>query len=76
MVINPLSNMPEGVDVKVKEIRAGFGLMRRLMEMGFVTNAKLRIIKSSYQGPMIIALDNARFALSKGVAMKIMVEEI
>jgi Fe2+ transport system protein FeoA len=71
----PLSTVTEGSVVRVKEIHAGFGLMRRLMEMGFITNAKLRVIKSSYNGPMIIAIDNTRFALSRGMAMKIMVND-
>lgn len=76
MDLKPLSIINEGKTVKVKEIYAGFGLMRRLMEMGFIKNTKIRVIKSSFNGPMIIALDNSRFALSRGIAMKIMVQEI
>ncbi len=72
----PLSIINEGNTVIIKELNAGFGLMRRLMEMGFVTNAKVRIIKSSYNGPMIVAIDNARFAISRGIALKIFVEVI
>jgi Fe2+ transport system protein FeoA len=73
---NPLAVVQEGRTVKVKNVHAGFGLMRRLMEMGFIKDAKLRVIKSSYNGPMIVALNNTRFALSRGIAMKIMVEDI
>jgi Fe2+ transport system protein FeoA len=73
---NPLSIVQEGRTVKVRNVHAGFGLMRRLMEMGFIKNAKIRVIKASYNGPMIVALNNARFALSRGIAMKIMVEDI
>ena len=69
----PLSVIDEGTTVKVIEVNAGYGLMRRLMEMGFIKNSKIRILKSSRNGPMIIALNNTRFALSKGIAMKIMV---
>ncbi len=76
MTIRPLSSLTEGSEVSIKEISAGFGLMRRLMEMGFITNAKIRVIKSSHNGPMIIAIDNTRFALSRGMAMKIMVNDI
>jgi Fe2+ transport system protein FeoA len=72
----PLSTVQEGHTVEISEIHAGHGLMRRLMEMGFITNSKIRVLKSSFNGPMIVAIDNTRFALSRGIAMKIFVKEI
>jgi Fe2+ transport system protein FeoA len=45
------------------------------MEMGFVKNAEVRVLKSSFNGPMIVAVNDIRFALSRGMAMKIFVKE-
>jgi ferrous iron transport protein A len=73
MNAKPLSSIPEAHEVRVREVRAGRGLARRLMEMGFVTNALVRVIKSSFNGPMIVAVNDVRFALSFGIAMKILV---
>ena len=70
--ILPLIMMPERKDAKICKINAGRGLLRRLIEMGFSVNAKVKIIKSD-RGCLIVSLGGCKYALSKGIAMKIMV---
>lgn len=69
----PLIMMPEGVEGKVVEIRAGKGLLRRLTEMGFTENSVVKIL-STNRGSLIVTVNNCKYALGKGMAMKIMVK--
>jgi ferrous iron transport protein A len=70
----PLQMAPTGTDLHVIGIKAGHGLTRRLAELGFNEQATVRVIKAQGNGPLIVQLNNSRFALGKGMAMKIMVE--
>lgn len=70
----PLIMMPEGKEGRVLRINAGRGLLRRLIEMGFTENALVRVLRSD-RGSLIVAVNGCRYALSKGIAMKIMVTE-
>ncbi len=70
----PLIMMPEGSVVKISNINAGRGLTRRLIEMGFIKNANVKILRSD-RGCLIVFVNGAKYALSKGIAMKIMVSE-
>jgi len=69
-----LNQIKEGQTIKVIRIEAGQGVSARLNNMGIMPGEKLRVIKNS-QGQIIIAKDNARFALGRGMAHKIFVEE-
>jgi len=78
-VLAPLSMAPEGSLVKVKEVRAGAGLARRLAERGILHGATLRVVKSG-PGPVIVELlgplgsPGPRLILGLGMAFKILVE--
>jgi len=71
----PLIMVAEGKTCKIDYINAGHGLLRRLTEMGFTENAKIKIL-SSERGGLIIFLNNSKYALSKGISMKIFVSEL
>jgi len=70
----PLCMLSEGMEGTVVSINAGRGLERRLREMGFNSSAKIRVLRSSFGGPILVAVNNSRFALGRGMAMKIMVQ--
>lgn len=69
----PLAMLPEGDSARVCKVRAGKGLLRRLVEMGFTENASVKMIKFE-RGPLIVTVNGIRYALGKGMGMKIMVE--
>ena len=69
----PLSMASAGESVKVVAVRAGWGLQRRLAEMGLTPGVQVRIISSQRPGPVVIDLRGSRLALGHGVAHKIMV---
>lgn len=70
----PLIMVPENKECRIAKIHAGHGLTRRLIEMGFTKNARVKVLRSD-RGCLIVSLNGCKFALSKGIAMKIMVSE-
>ncbi len=68
----PLAMTPPGSEVVVAEIRAGRGLSRKLMEMGFLPGTKVRVLMNG-PGPVLVELMGSRVALGHGIAMKILV---
>ena len=70
----PLAFLGEGESGRVVEVRAGRGLTRRLLAMGIAPGMKVRVLKSSGPGPILIEVGQTRIALGRGVAMKIIVE--
>ena len=61
--------------VSVVAIKAGFGLKRRLADMGLSPGVSLRVIQSQVRGPVIIDLRGSRLALGRGMAQRILVQE-
>jgi ferrous iron transport protein A len=58
----------------VTGFRGGFGLQRRLSDMGFTPGVQVKIISSEPRGPMLVELRGSRLALGRGVAQHILVE--
>jgi len=69
----PLAFLGEGEVGRVVEIRAGRGLTRRLIAMGIAPGMKVRVLKSSGPGPILVEVGQTRIALGRGVAMKVIV---
>jgi ferrous iron transport protein A len=70
----PLAMARPGEVVTLVAINAGFGLRRRLADMGLSPGVSLRVIQSQMPGPVIIELRGSRLALGRGMAQKIMVK--
>jgi Fe2+ transport system protein FeoA len=62
-----------GEVVQVVAVRAGWGLQRRLADMGLLPGVNIRVINSQMPGPVIIDLRGSRLVLGHGVAQKILV---
>ncbi len=69
----PLAMVSPGEIVRVAGIRAGWGLQRRLADMGLTPGVQIRVMNSQRPGPVMIDLRGSRVALGHGVAQKIMV---
>ncbi|NPA04874.1 MAG: ferrous iron transport protein A [Crenarchaeota archaeon] len=57
------------------DIRAGHGLRRRLLEMGFTPGTVVEVLLSN-RGPILVLVRGAVIALGRGVARKIIVRRI
>lgn len=62
-----------GQTVKVVSLGAGWGLQRRLADMGLTPGAEVKVISSGRPGQVVIEVRGSRMALGHGVAMKILV---
>ena len=70
----PLSMVSPGELVQVVTVRSGWGLQRRLADMGLTPGVQVRVVNSQGRGPVILDLRGSRLALGHGVAHKIMVK--
>jgi len=69
----PLSMLSEGEQGKIVSIMGGRGLTRRLAELGFNLDTKVKVLRAT-SGPIVVLLRESRIAIGRGVAMKIFVE--
>lgn len=69
----PLAMAAPGELLRIVGIRAGFGLQRRLADMGLTPGIQVRVINSQMAGPVLVEIRGSRVALGRGVAQKIMV---
>ncbi|MEA3375755.1 MAG: ferrous iron transport protein A [Chloroflexota bacterium] len=66
-----------GEDVRIVAIRGGQRVRRRLADLGLTSGTTLRVIQSRSWGPLIVAFrGDARLALGRGMAHKILVEPL
>ena len=70
----PLALVPEGRIVTVSEVRAGPGMFRRLSSMGLYPSSLVEVVCAD-RGSLIVAVSGCRYALSRGMAMKVLVRE-
>lgn len=68
----PLVFARENEIVEVVKIEAGHGAYSKLMEMGIIPGAKIKMVYNA-KGPVIIAVNDSKYALGKGIASKIIV---
>ena len=69
----PLSLVAEGEKVRIISLNAGLHMRNRLLEIGIKEGETIQVIQNSY-GPVIIALKGSRYAIGRGVSMKILTE--
>ncbi len=70
----PLALLAPGTGGTVAELRAGKGMQTRLFGMGFCPDARVKV-QCADRGSIIVSVGDARYALSRGMAMKILVRE-
>jgi Fe2+ transport system protein FeoA len=77
-----LAMLPVGVKGKITRIRGGKELVRRLNDMGFTRDTEVTVVCShsspnpGHCGPLVVEVKDSRIAFGRGVAMKIMVQEV
>lgn len=71
----PLILAKPGEHLVIKEITGGAGSKMRLLTMGLRIGDKIEVINNNAQGQLAIAADFKRYALGRGLAEKILVEQ-
>jgi len=65
------------MEVIVRGVVAGYGLARRLADMGIVPGTVVRVVRqNAMMGPVEIEVRGTRLLLGRGVAAKVLVEPI
>lgn len=68
-----LSRAGAGETVKILALGAGWGLQRRLADMGLTPGVKIKVISGGRLGQVVIEVRGSRMALGHGIAQKILV---
>jgi Fe2+ transport system protein FeoA len=71
----PLSLAGTGKRLKVTGVTGGYGLRRRLAELGLTPGVPVAVVSGGHPGPLLIDIRGSRLSLGFGVAQKIMVKE-
>ena len=72
----PLSSVSSGEQVQIVNIEAGWGLQRRLADMGLTPGLKVMVIGSQRPGSVVLDVRGSRLALGRGISHKITVKAI
>jgi len=73
--LQPLTKVGTGQVVRLVNIAAGSTLVRRLTELGLTPGVEFEVIQAQ-GGPVLLAVRDARLALGRGMAHKILVEYV
>ena len=83
MVINmnnepiPLTALSRHKHGKIVQIMGGMGLQRKLRVMGIREGQKISIVsRQPFRGPLTISINGNHLTIGRGMAFKILVEEI
>jgi len=72
MAALPLLFLSPGAEATVTDVRAGHGMLCRLAAMGIHPDSRVSVVCSD-RGSLIVSVAGSRYALSRGMAMKILV---
>ena len=64
-----------GEMVTVETVRAGWGLQRRLNDLGITPGVQVKVISGGRSGHLVLDVRGSRLALGRGVAGKIIVKD-
>ncbi|MCE4623523.1 MAG: ferrous iron transport protein A [Caldisphaeraceae archaeon] len=69
-----LAEVEEGKSVRIVEIMGGYGLISRLLRLGIIKGVVVSVVRN--RGPVVLRFGDSVFAIGRGMAMKILVEEV
>lgn len=69
----PLAQLPNGEKAVVADLNGGRKMVCRVISMGFCPGAVVTMIQNFQRGSLIVQVRDARIALGRGEAQKIMI---
>jgi ferrous iron transport protein A len=73
MVRGSLARAAAGETVTIVAVKMGWGMQRRLADLGMTPGTEIKMISSGGRGPVVLEIRGSRLALGQGVADKIIV---
>jgi ferrous iron transport protein A len=75
--IKPLANLTRNQTAKIIEVYGGYGFRKRLQVLGLREGQTVKVLsKQPLRGPLTICVGNCQMTLGRGMAHKIIVEEL
>ena len=75
--ITLLAHLNQSENGRIVEIKGGFHFQRKMCTMGLREGSILRVVsKQPLMGPITIAIGNCHMTIGRGMAQKIVVEEL
>jgi len=75
--LHALTDMAEGEKGVIVKALGGFGLVRRLADMGLTPGVEVKLLrKGSFGGPVEIEVRGVTLALGRGVASRVLVKPV
>jgi len=71
-----LAHAAQGIKYKIDKIAGGHGLNSRLMSIGFLPGEIISVINQSGWGPLTVSVKGSKIALGRGIAHKILIQEL
>ncbi len=72
-----LADLEAGTEAVVRSVVAGYGVARRLADMGITPGTVVRVVRrNAFMGPIEVEVRGTRLLLGRGVAAKVLVEPI
>lgn len=72
-----LDQVPENKKVRIIDVQGGWGVRRRLSQMGIHPGDIVTLLKyGAFAGPLLIEVHGFQLALGRNIASRILVEEI
>ena len=72
----PLIYGEPGKQYEIVSIFGGRGLAKKLLEMGIRPGEIIKIVSNSFGGPILLAINNSRIGIGRGMAGKIIIKPL
>lgn len=72
----PLCMATPGQKMIVSGFRGGFGMRRRLADLGLNIGMDVKVVSMDPVGPLLVEIKGARYAVGRGLAHHIFVEPV
>jgi len=72
----PLSMASKDKLLEIVNIMGGRNVKQRLSALGLYPGSVIKIVTNDFGGPLIVEVNNTKIAIGRGMAQKILVNEI
>lgn len=69
-----LTALKPGDTAKIIRLDGGFGMRKRLTDLGVVPGREATVLSSHRNSPLLVKIDGTRIMIGRGMAAKIVVE--
>lgn len=72
----PLSHLRAGERARITRIEGGYGIRKKLTDMGVIPGKEIRVHHGAGMGPRVVVVEETKIMLGRGVLHRIMVDPI